>query len=73
MLEVQTALEVRNQIHEGLNQLADSTYSQKPVPFLLAGNKASRLLQSQEMSKQLGEVRDNPSPELGAFPACFLF
>lgn len=77
VLEVQTALEVRNQIHMGLNQLADSTYSQKPAPFLLEGNKslqqAARLLRSQEMATQLGEVRDSPSPELGAFPACFLF
>lgn len=75
--EVQTAVEVRNQIHMGLNQLADSTYSKKPVPFLLAGKKSLYqgvwLLQSQEMATQLGEVRDSPSPELGAFPTCFLF
>lgn len=75
--ELQRAVEVRNQIHMGLNQLADSTYSKKPVPFLLAGKKSLYqgvwLLQSQEMATQLGEVRDSPSPELGAFPTCFLF
>ena len=64
-----TAVEVRNQIHMGLDQLADSTYSKKPAPFLLSGNKSlyqgAWLLRSQEMATQLGEVRDSPSPELG--------
>lgn len=77
VLELQTAVEVRNQIHMGLDQLADSTYGKKPAPFLLSGNKSlyqgARLLRSQEMATQLGEVRDSPSPELGAFPTCFLF